>query len=180
MENCIKTLLLICLFLVSCSQEPDELPNWEESLTENELLLVGTWDYESINVAGEYKPFASPEMEVYGNRGAVGGNRADLFRRKIQYAMDGTYQLQWVERGDYVLGTEGDPNWQPSFGSWQLIDNTLIHNPGQYYEARYDVSLSQTNFTRSAYRFMSAPGENNRWLIGDTIMYVENFRKAED
>ena len=181
MGNCIKILFtLVALNLWACNQEPTDLPRIQDHLTLEENLLVGTWVYTDVVVDDQFKPFASPVMEFNGNRGGVGGNRADLFRRKINYSADGTYQLQWVERGDYDLGTEGDPNWQPNFGSWTIRNDSLIHNQGQFYETKYRFNVSEIVFTRTSDRYMSEPDHNDGWSAGDTVIFIENFERVLD
>ncbi|MFY0627255.1 MAG: hypothetical protein JXR07_13225 [Reichenbachiella sp.] len=171
---------IICFlsFLLACEETPVEPLNHLDTLTETERSFVGTWTYISIIAAGETYLYADPYMEFNGNgRASLGGNRADLFRRKIKYSDDHTYQIQWVERGDYALGTEDSQNWQPNFGTWEVEGDSLIHNASLYYEVKYNYAFSGNNFSRSSKRYMTEPAGSGAWQATDTISFVERFIK---
>lgn len=173
MERSFK--IIIILFLLACSEDPTELPVINDGLTELERQLVGTWQYEKVIVSGREYFFADSQMELGTNRNQLGGNRADLIRRKIVYYSNGTYQLKWSERGDYTLGTEGESNWQPSFGNWQIIGNTLIHNRGFFYETRYTLLFNGSQMTKISDREMTKAHFGAFWLENETVTQTEIF-----
>lgn len=177
MEKFFNPFILILLIFTGCADDPAPLPDIDSGLTEEELQLSRTWQYNFINADTEEEfVYATSQMEPSKNRNTAGGNRSDLFRRRIRYFTDGTYQLQWSERGDYSLGTEGDPNWQPSYGYWELNGNQLIHNKGLPYETTYTVNVTQDEFIRTHNRYMSVPFSNNGqviWSRGEYVTYIE-------
>ena len=174
MVNLTKALCLTIL-LYSCVEDPEELPEVNEFRTAEEELLTQTWQYEEIEAADSRYNLASSKMELGSDRNALGGNRADISKRRIVYYSNGTYQLKWIERGDYSLGTEGDPNWQPNFGTWELTENTLTHNKGFYYETAYTIALSESNLLRTSTRFMSEQLIGARWESGEYVQQTEIF-----
>ena len=168
----------IVMLLGSCIEQPDELPEINAFRTETELSLIKTWEYQHIDVSDSRYTLANSRMELGSDRNRLGGNRADIRKRRIVYYDNGTYQLKWIERGDYSLGTDGDPNWQPNFGSWELHGNRLIHNKGHYYETEYTVSITDDSFSRTSIRYMSEQLIGARWEIGDEIQQTEVFRRT--
>ena len=174
MENLIKGLFL-AIVVCSCAKDPEELPELNSSNTAIEELLTQTWQYEEIEAADSRYELASSEMELGSDRNALGGNRADISKRRIVYYSNGTYQLKWIERGDYSLGTVGDPNWQPNFGTWELDNNTLIHTKGLFYETTYTVSLSESSFRRTSTRYMSEQLTGARWEPEEYVQQTEIF-----
>lgn len=177
MERYFKIIIILLLF--ACSEDPTELPVFNDGLAEVEEQIVGTWQYEKVMVSSREYFFADSQMELGTNRNQLGGNRSDLVRRKIVYYSNGTYQLKWSERGDYMLGTEGENNWQPSFGNWQIIDNTLIHNRGFFYETRYSLAFSGNQMTRTSDREMTQAHFGALWLVNETVTQTEIFNSID-
>ncbi len=177
MVNYSKFSVLILFFVFSCTEQPESLPELNVSKSAEEQLLIGTWVYESVEAKGIEYLFANSRMELGNNRNALGGNRADLFRRQIVYFDNGTYQLKWAERGDYSLGTNGEDNWQPNFGSWELNGDILTHNAGFYYETQYMISISESKFARTSDRQMLEANQGAFWAVGEIVMQKENFRR---
>ena len=183
MGNYSKSIVLSMVLFFGCQSEPEPLPTTKAELSELEALLTGTWTYRQIDIVGSSASFvwADAVMELGFDYNAMGGNRADLFRRNIHYSVDGTYQLRWTERGDYTLGTEGDPNWQPNFGYWELDGDSLIHNRGAWYEQRYFVTLSDSVLTRRHARYMSKGNADEGgylgafWRPGEYLDQIEIF-----
>lgn len=172
MERWSKYIFIGFIVLAACSSTPEELPQINDN-----NLIHNTWIYDFITVDGsdtEYR-FANSRMELTTNRATAGGNRGDLFRRQIVYYSNGTYQLKWAERGDYTLGTDGEQNWQPSFGSWELTGDRLVHNPGHYYEQVYIISLSQNTLSRTTDRQMLEANQGASWLPGEIVTQTEYF-----
>ena len=151
------------------------MPDPQANLSAKELLLTRTWRYDHVVARDQGFRFATANMELGSNKAALGGNRSDLFRRRIRYFADGTYQLQWIERGDYDLGTEGDPNWQPNYGFWELKGDSLIHNQGLYYKQGYKIELTDSTFSRQSIRYMSSKLDFVAWQAGDWVDQTEYF-----
>ena len=175
-------IIILTLFVVfgSCeTPEPEEIPSVNSDLSNIELNLINIWQYDSI-VGDSNRRFivANGQLEVGINRNGLGGNRADLFRRRIKYFNNKTYQLQWTERGEYDLGTENEPNCQPNFGFWHIEGDTLIHNSGMFYETKYHIQIEGKNLIRSSIRFMSGC-ETCYYLQGDVIPFIEYFQRVE-
>lgn len=99
---------------------------------------------------------------------------------------DGTYELKWVDRGDYQLCTDGDPNWQPSFGYFRSASNldSIIHNSGLPYQEAYKISLDGDTLVREHRRYMSIDAiEHNNlayWSAGQYLNYREVFVRVTD
>ena len=166
--------LLIC-FLSACEKDEEIVPSTNPS------PLIGLWQYSVIDVDGYSFSLASNTLEPGENKDALGGERAELARRYIKYFEDGTYQLQWADRGDYNLGTVGDLNWQPSFGYYQLNENgdSLLHNKGLPYETLYILSFDGSQMIRTSQRYMSENSSQysnfNRWRRGNIVEFTEVF-----
>jgi len=181
MGSNIKILIFFLIVTLACEPAPELIPDYSENLSEEKKAILGTWRYEYVAVGSTKFEFADNTMELSLGAGDVGGNRAFLFRRRIAYLPDGTYQLRWIERGDYQLGTEGDPNWQPSFGYWEIIDGKLVHNPKTFYETVYEYSVSESALRKTFERYMSLEYINlGAWNAGDTVRQSEVFIKVED
>ena len=179
MESYTRFFMGLILLMGSCKQSPEDLPNPYSHLDENKKALIGTWQHSLIVANGIQFKVATSQMELSQDKNAAGGNRAELGKRMIYYAPEGTYQLRWVERGDYTLGTEGDPNWQPNFGYWQLSGDTLYHNRGTTYQQRYVVGISGDALERVSMRYMSEANLGANWSPGDTVSQTEFFIKVE-
>lgn len=181
METYFKLLLILSsLAILACeSPDPAEIPAVNSDLSSIELSLVNIWKYDSIIGAdtASYR-VANGQLEVGINRNGLGGNRADLFRRRIRYFKNRTYQLQWTERGEYSLGTDGDANWQPNFGFWHMNGDTLIHNPEMFYETKYLIQIESDVLIRSSERIMSGCGPCS-FQNGDTISFKEYFQRVD-
>lgn len=178
MASSIKYLAL-ALIVVACGTNPEPLPDFNAELTDQEKLLVGTWQYEQVVANGVQFRLATYEMELSQDKNNAGGNRSELKKRRIHYSSDGTYQLRWVERGDYALGTEGEPNWQPNFGYWQIVDDSLYHNRGTTYKKSYAILIVSNTLERSTLRFMTQRNLGANWDQGDTVPQTEYFIKIE-
>lgn len=162
-------------------------PNAELSKSESEQLLFGNWRYNRLAINDEYDGniLMSPEMEpVDSSALANSGLRFVINNRKVQYSKDRAYLLFWDEvRGDYELGTEGTPNYQPSFGRWEMNDlgDTLIQNPATAFEVKYQILvLNDSAFVRSSMRYMATANwawNGGTWNVGDIVPYVEYFIK---
>jgi|GEM_PF-7083937 len=182
MQNCIK-LFFILLFLASCSQEE------EPSAPAQNQGIVGLWEYESIRVEDSLEtPYANDKMEPGQYKGSLGGERAEINRRRIRYYADGTYQLLWLDRGAYELGTEGEPNWQPSFGFYlgNSSGDSLYHNRNLYYQCSYSIRLENNQLIRESKRYMSTNSStynsapyHGLWRRGNEVKFVEVFRRIE-
>jgi len=145
-----------------------------------EKSIIGTWRYDYIIAANTKFELANSTMELSSSTDETGGNRGFIFRRRIAYLPNGTYQLRWIERGDYQLGTEGDPNWQPAYGYWSIKDGKLIHNPGTFYETIYDFTIEPNLLTKSSSRYMSKSlAPYFLWDTGDEITQTEVFVRVE-
>ena len=132
---------LFLIVLLSCESAPESIPEINGSLTETERMLTGTWRYDYLNIGGNKYLKADPLMEI-SLLAEEAGNRADLFRRKIYYSPNKTYQLQWDERGDYELGTYGDPNWQPNFGYWEIRNEDAYQKRDGEYRPKSKFNIS--------------------------------------
>ncbi len=164
--------LIIC---IGCVNEPESLPDPLSQLSEKEIELCKTWTYKQIMAKGNFYFFADANMELAVDINDVGGNRAQLFRRNIYYSPSGTYQLRWIERGDYELGTVGDPNWQPNFGYWELSGDTLYHNKGAYYQQKYYIEITDSTFRRRSTRYMSESYFLAEWEMKEWVDQTEFF-----
>lgn len=166
----------LALLLVSCAPESESLPERAAIKTNP---LVGVWQYSHVEVQGFSFPFADFVMEPGYNKSGLGGERSVLDRRRIEYYPDGTYELKWVDRGDYRLGTEGDPNWQPSYGYYLVPENadSLYHNIGLTYEVGYTMLIEGDTLTRQHRRYMSADGFDNK---GNQLWWKRNLRNYRE
>lgn len=180
MESVIKAGIIAIIFLTACVVEPDPLPDLNMNLTPEEVAFVGTWQYTSIDANGVQFRVATSQMELSHDKNDIGGNRAELEKRRVYYSSDGTYQLRWLERGDYSLGTLDHPNWQPDFGYWQLSNDTLYHNRGTTYAQSYLLVLSDDQLRRSSRRYMSEALIGTNWNAGDVVDQVEHFIKIQE
>ncbi len=174
----ITAIVLAGLLICSCAEEPAILPDPLDNLSEKERSLLGNWRYQGITIQDIDFPFASFALEPSRDQNDAGGVNSQLQRRGVNYSMERTYQLRWVDRGTYELGTEGDPNWQPNFGSWQISGDTLIHNPGLAYETKYLLGITGDFITRYSMRYMSSNGET--WSPEDTVLFIERFVRDFD
>lgn len=171
----------LAILIISCSSELVPNPNDTGSLSEPESMLVGTWQYETISVSDEKYDYAD-EFNEPGFLRSTLGSRADITRRRIRFSREKTYQVIWLDRGNYQLGTEGDPNWQPNFGYWDYNEETdsLYHNPGLYYQVAYKITNNGLHLTRITQRHMSSNQSsafNRFWNKGDTVVFTEQFVK---
>ena len=170
---------LVAAFACSDSVDPYSPP---DQFTEKEKELIGLWNYRFIRVKDFASEFYKASMSMEPN--TESSKRADLDNRLVYFSKDKTYQLRWKDRGFYELGTKGDPNWQPSFGYWELnsSEDSLIFNRGQYYEKRFKiVTLDNSQLTRESDRFMSSTFSHPNfpsWSRGDWIKYKEYFIKV--
>lgn len=168
---------LITLVISACEKKVEPTP------TISKTSLEGHWRYDNISAVGYSFIFASTNLEPGQFKDALGGERAELARRRIQYFDDGTYQLQWADRGDYSLGTEGDPNWQPSYGYYQINEagDSLFHNKGLPYETLYIISFEGNQMIRTSQRYMSVNSKEYSsvylWQRGDVVMFKEHFER---
>lgn len=167
--------------LAGCTESPVP-PDPLEQLSEKELQLIGQWRYVQVEVKGLIFELADARMEPGFNKADLGGERAEVDKRRIFYAPEKTYQLRWSDRGNYTLGTEGRDNWQPNFGYWHLNENedSLFHNYGTPAMTGYAISFSGNDFRRTSRRVMSSSLVNNGiiyWEEGDVVTYTEVFRK---
>ncbi len=180
--------LLLCFTFVSCEESVDA-PRYTVDQTDVEALLTSTWKYKALYVDGEYFIAADSVMNpAKGDLNRFGGARAYLFRREIQYREDGHYQLLWEDRGQYALGTHGDPNDQPNFGSWRIDESSaqhrLIHNAFTDQETVYTIELTDTSFVCSHIRYMSRSSSEcgavqAYWDADSYVHYVEHFVRVK-
>lgn len=179
MANYSRILVLLCL-LSAC--ELDQNSSLAEPKAEG---IIGTWQYHELFVADVMRtPFANNLMEPGIWKGDLGGERAEINRRQIRYYEDGSYQITWLDRGAYELGTEGTPNWQPGFGTFRLKadGDSLIHNaltPSAY---DYAIELKGDTLVRTSLRYMSSYSSQfsgsfytGAWNVGDYVKYQEIF-----
>lgn len=181
MANTSKILLLLAVLIAACDETPiQEISDQLSILNTYEQKMLGEWQYKTINVNGNPYDNATAQNtpKKYADPGF--GERERLNRRWIYFAADGTYQLRW-NRSNFELGSEGDPNWQPSFGYWQITDtgDTLIQNKGLPYETRYKLFIGDNNMSRSTSRYMSESFDG-AWLVGDHVNFNENFVRKTD
>lgn len=184
METCkfLRRLILAILLMPLFSCEKEEEP----IIIEDQNPLIGIWQYREIIVNDYGYYLASNTLEPGQYKDNLGGERAELARRYIQYFADGTYQLQWADRGDYSLGTEGDPNWQPSYGYYQLNEagDSLYHNKGLPYECHYSIKWENEQMYRSSRRYMSTNSTEysplDRWRRGNIVEFVEHFQSVNN
>ena len=163
------------IVLITGCEVSDVQPKYEH-LTDIESMLAREWRYDRIEINGDIYRAATEQMEIVTFDVSL---RDHLIRRKIAYLETKTYQLKWVDRGEYMLGTDGQPNWQPSYGAWSFnaVGDSLFHNKGTAYEVGYKISLSEREFTRTSERYMSISGPT--WNAGDEVLFIEFFT-AED
>ena len=143
-------LLIVFSLIAGCRQDPEELPAMNEELAGPEALMAKTWRYEDVVINFNESQTLSSVMEPTSFN-----SRSILNKRKVVYDKAGYYQLQWDNRGEYALGTLGDPNWQPSTGYWDILGDTLIHNKGQTFETKYYLEVGENAMTRTHLRYMS-------------------------
>lgn len=184
MANYSKFSLIVVgvIVAVSCDYNSVEPPiNPESNLSDFEQSLLGTWQYLDIKTANATHTYADANSEPGSDllRSFI-GIRAELERRRVNYSRDRMYQLRWIDRGNYELGTEGDPNWQPNYGSWyhDPATDSVTHNIGLHYSIKYKITINGDLMERVSLRYMSSENDNrlNRnWQQGDSILFVENF-----
>ena len=159
--------------------------HYSKNINEFEKKLIGDWRYEYIEVNGIRMEFADENLNASNSKSAIyGGERSVLSRRWINYSVERNYQLRW-NRSTYQLGTDGDPNWQPNFGAWELNEtgDKLIHNKGQAYSVTYTLSFSNNRgyeqLIRISERYMSlnSLSPQNAWKAGDVVTFMEVFRR---
>lgn len=176
-------LFISCLFAacIENSVEPPLAP--ENNLSEFEKSMTGTWQYLRIIAAGDEFVYADLNTEP-GKvlTSSALGKRAELERRRINYSKDKTYQLRWVDRGNYELGTDGDPNWQPNYGFWyhDLATDSVYHNYGLHYQIGYKITINGNVMERRSIRYMSSDftdGFGRIWEKGEKVEFVEQFYK---
>lgn len=189
MVKYIKILSLIAAsaLLNSCNNntvEPQGSP--DADLSDFEKSMTSTWKYLQIETEGVIYKHADRYLEP-GGQGLVStqGKRTELDRRRINYSSDKTYQLLWVDRGNYELGAANEPNWQPNFGFWYYYPETdsVIHNYGLHYQIKYKITVDGNLLTRKSIRYMSsenspANGLNRPWQKGDRVEFVEKFARV--
>ena len=104
------SLLIAVILFISCKNntvEPQGSP--DAHLSDFEKSMTSTWRYLQI----ETEDVIYKHADRYSEPGGLGlvstqGKRTELERRRINYSIDKTYQLLWVDRGNYELGTEND------------------------------------------------------------------------
>ena len=175
MESFIKhfAALIIMVVITSCIDEASHEPYDNEVLSDRERRITGNYRYGSITANGDGPTLmADFNMEPLYVKTSL---RQELPRREIQYNRSRNYQLQWTDRGEYQLGTDGDKNWQPNFGYWHITldGDSLIHNAGQPYETRYRLYTTEDGFVRVHVRYMSEDGPS--WSAGDEVVFAEHF-----
>lgn len=189
MESFIKYSLPVALllWLTSCIEEPQNTPDPIDALTDMEEKLVGNWVYDHILIESISNPEFFPPIHNhttnrleprFSDLNGNGGEGARLFRRLVEYDKEKIYQLQWLNRGEYELGTEGDPNWQPNFGYWKINESNegvfLVHNNASPYETRYRIiGVDENKLVRQSVRYMSEAGHIHE--IGDSVLFTETF-----
>jgi len=170
-------IIIVLMVIFSCTQVENPVP--ENGYSDTEKKLFGTWQYQFIAVGNQ--EFTLAEFDL-NPRKTKTSERQELFRRRIYYGDTFTYQLRFIDRGDYQLGTENTENFQPEFGAFVLDEenDSLIHNAGTVYETRYAFTLdaSGKNFTRTSFRYMSGDGPN--WNPGQYVIFKEVFTKVEE
>ena len=176
MGNFNHNLILLITIIVStaCSNKdvtPDQRVQPEGDLA---ILTSKTWRYLSIAGTDWSTTLADQNMEPLCEEGSLDKLVA---KRRIRYSIDGTYLISWEALGEYDLGTEGDPNWQPRFGSYIFLEDEkkLIHNPNQDNQIEYNVDLSEDLFIRSSNRYMSKSSSCSDYQSGRLIYFEETF-----
>lgn len=174
MENYFKVsvALIFSIALLSCQEDPVFEQDSNQSLSEKERLLCKNWQYLKITIYSTDYKSATEFLEPLEKENSF---RDELKRRQINYGMDRRYQLQWRDRGRYQLGTDGDPNWQPNTGFWQLneTEDSLIHNQSMGYAAKYHFYVSEDTLIRKSFRHMSQAGPT--WFPDEEILFTETF-----
>jgi hypothetical protein len=178
MERYINNIyLLLLIVIIGCNKEAEPAVNYTEDLSDVEQKLIGEWVYEYIQINNDIFSYADNYSTPGKNKGDLGGERAVLTRRWIYYSAERTYQLRW-NRSEYQLGTDGEPNWQPNFGTWTISENSLIHNDNFEYSTAYTLELKNEKLYRTSNRIMSA-SYDNKWAVGDTVTYKEVFARKK-
>lgn len=177
-------LFSLLFILGACTEDTDV------SAPEPIPAIVGLWQYDHIIVEDILvTPLADNKMEPGTFKGNLGGERAEINRRRVRYYEDGTYQLLWLDRGAYELGTDGDPNWQPSYGMYRCNagEDSLFHNLPLHYQQAYALSFEADTLIRTSYRYMSSYSRNNNngaatnlWREGDIVKYQEVFYRINE
>ena len=181
MEEFIRKQVLlwsIALLILGCNSIDQIKP--ESSLSEIEQSMVGNWRYLEIEANGSIYYFADYYLEPGTQIVTTIGQRTALTRKYINYSDVKTYQLRWVDRGNYQLGTDGEANWQPNYGSWTYDEesDSLVHNKGLYYNVKYKVSVNGNRMTRTSLRVMTSDYDEflgRTWNNGDTVLFREKF-----
>jgi len=174
-------LLITGLGLFSC--EENTIPDTPRGISEKKSLLTNTvWRYQLVFIDNEIFTYSQADQTMEPFCGAVRAIRDLVFKRRINYTDDNSYQLLWENRGEYNLGTEGDENWQPRFGGYKFIEeeNILIHNPNLPTETIYQIELSEDQLIRTSLRTMSKGSPNCCGLYpdynaGDEVLFIEKF-----
>lgn len=164
-----------------CACQPERAVVDQPFVPNQNAACLGLWRYEKviINEVNEFT-LATEDMIPGYIKSSLGGNRAELERRRRFYGEDGYYQLRWVDRGEYRLGNSGESDWQPSVGAWRWIAGTdsIVHSENQFYEQQYHVAVNGDKMILTSLRTM---GQNDRepnrtiWLKGQTLLYQEHF-----
>ena len=161
------SLIAFSIVLVSC--EPDAPPAKPEYPVLADAI-IGIWRYDSIVVKGVTFVTATNDMLPGFSKADMGGARAELNRRMINYQNDANYQLIWDDRGDYILGPVDTKSWQPNFGFWEMSSSdTLIHNSQMSYEVVYEIVIDDNQLIRKHLRRMdqaSIYGPGGLWNGG--------------
>jgi len=177
-----RVLFFVSVSTVVFSCNPEVQPHERARLSDLEDQIVGSWRYSSIQVNGSSYSKADQIMEPFG--GGVESLRDLIDKRGITYSADKAYQLRWTTRGDYQMGSDSGPNWQPFIGYWNFnaTGDSLIHNNNQGFEVRYGIRFSRNTLIRTSIRTMEMDEQNTNnpsWKKGDQVIYTEFFRKAE-
>ena len=180
-----------CLLIFTTCDEIEPTPHTPKASSELEdLLISSTWYYSYIYVESRkyWYEQATENLEPLGVGAGVSSFRDLINKRGIVYSKDGTYQLIWDPRGDYDLGTPGDENWQPRFGSYELDEAsmTLTHNKGLPDETVYSITLDEEGFIRTSKRVMSEDAFRQTGFLnpdykrGDEVVFIEWFRPGKE
>ena len=186
MEDYIKLLLVSsALFVAVTACQNTPVPEPIDNLTGFEKSLVGSWRYHEIEINGMKYQHADYFLEPGTKIVSTIGKRTELSRKLVNYAPEKTYQLRWVDRGNYQLGTEGELNWQPSYGSWYHNPETdsVIHNIGLFYSVAYKITINSFQMTRISKRVMASDYDmflGRPWDKGDTVVFREVFYRVDD
>jgi len=181
METYFKLVCLVLIFLPGgCKEEVEVPPAYASLISPEEIQLSGEWQYESITVGGNSfslaDRFLTPAPQ--DKKTQAGGERAILSRRRVNYSQEHTYQLRW-NRSEYQLGTYGDSNWQPDFGTWMIIKtangDSLIHNDQLHYRTAYSIEFLGKKMIRTSRRYMSGTFNTGLWQAGETLEFREVF-----